>query len=168
MVFGTATFFLKDDAKNATLDGYIQDYGYKMVEYYNINEKLFKLLKADNALMETLTGGIYINGGRPKNSVKEDIIINCLTVTRDSPQTAISNINIHVPDINVNINETPQFVPDFERLKELMQLVINCILNAKFEGILGEITSVTDMAEVMKEEHYVNIRINWLIAEKQI
>ena len=59
---------------------------------------LFEILNASADLKAALSGGIFVQGERPDNSGKEDVVINNLFLNHEVPQTGTSNVNIHVPD----------------------------------------------------------------------
>lgn len=75
-------------------------------------------------LKNQITGGIY-KYQRPLNSKNEDVVINSLPVTNDQLQKAIINVNIHVPNLVIDINGAQDSTqPDGARLKELGELAI--------------------------------------------
>ncbi len=126
---------------------------------------LFKLLKANNELSATLSGGIYTgDDGRPDNSEKEDIVVNTIDLSQESlPQLGTSNVNIHVPDMTISINNTQQKKTNRTRLKELSEIVMTILRTAKIEGLALVVTNQVTLAEPEISQHFVNIRINWYI-----
>ena len=67
---------------------------------------LFEILNASAELKAALSGGIFVQGERPDNSGKEDVVINNLFLNHEVPQTGTSNVNIHVPDKKERIGES--------------------------------------------------------------
>jgi hypothetical protein len=57
------------------------------------------------------------------NSDKEDVVINSLPINNSQMQSGVFNVNIHVPNLVLNINgniDTTQ--PNHERIKQLTAL----------------------------------------------
>ena len=79
---------------------------------------LFEILNASAELKAALSGGIFVQGERPDNSGKEDVVINNLFLNHEVPQTGTSNVNIHVPDKKERIGRTEQFKAHRERIRE--------------------------------------------------
>ena len=126
-----------------------------------------KVLK-ESALFDGITGGIYTAGERPDNSNAEDIVINNISFEHSTPKRGVSNINIHIPDIAVQINGTPQFKTNRERLQEITQIVTSIIETTTIEGVGLHIDATQVFAEPNAHEHYMNIRASWLIAKPTI
>ena len=55
---------------------------------------LFEILNASAELKAALSGGIFVQGERPDNSGKEDVVINNLFLNHEVPQTGTSNVRI--------------------------------------------------------------------------
>lgn len=51
---------------------------------------LFEILNASAELKAALSGGIFVQGERPDNSGKEDVVINNLFLNHEVPQTGTS------------------------------------------------------------------------------
>lgn len=134
-----------------------------MKQTYDIEAIMFGILTATSALTSTITGGIY-PGQRPVNSIKEDIAINTITLSQDyEPQLGTSNVNIHVSDKKVTIGGVQQNVEDRPRLKQLSNLVLTAIRSTKVTGLAIVVESQATISEPEIAQHYVNIRINWII-----
>lgn len=125
---------------------------------------IYKILK-ESALLDGITGGIYTAGERPDNSNAEDIVINNISFEHSTPKRGVSNINIHIPDIAVQINGMPQFKTDRERLQEITQIVTSIIETTTIEGVGLHIDTTQVFAEQTTHEHYMNIRCSWIIAK---
>ena len=58
---------------------------------FDIDKIVYKLLSGSSELKSTITGGVYYSNDRPDGSVKEDVVINTITMTQDYlPQLATS------------------------------------------------------------------------------
>ncbi len=71
-------------------------------------------------LAEEVSGGIYRNGYRPRDSRKEDIIVAFTTGIPDQIETGVVTVNIYVPDIDPCGNGI--FVEDGRRTEQLEAL----------------------------------------------
>lgn len=140
---------------------FTQEFGYNM-HSIETDDTLFQILNANSALRNELRGGIYV-WERPDDSKKEDIVINNLFINHDAPQTGISNVNIHVPDVARVINGKQQFKADRERLRVLTTHTIAALKAAHIIGLAIRITNETILKEPNIKEHYNNIRIEWNI-----
>lgn len=72
---------------------------------------------------------------RPKNSLKEDIVINALPITGEQFQKGVFNVNVHVPNLlNVVTNGKPdETQPNLTRLRTISNLVVE-----KLRDVVGE------------------------------
>ncbi len=75
---------------------------------------------AGSKLAEAVSGGIYRNGYRPRDSRKEDIIVTFTTGIPDQIETGVVTVNIYVPDIDPCGNGV--FVEDGRRTEQLEAL----------------------------------------------
>lgn len=134
-----------------------------MRQTFDTDATLFQVLKATNALVSEISGGIYVDQ-RPDDSVKEDIVINTITLSQEYfPQIGTSNINVHVSDKVVTVGGKQQKVADRERLKLISGLVLNAIRSTVIRGLTMTIENQVVIQEAEIAQHYVNIRINWNI-----
>lgn len=75
---------------------------------------------AGSKLAEAVSGGVYRNGYRPRDSRKEDIIVTFTTGIPDQIETGVVTVNIYVPDIDPCGNGV--FVEDGRRTEQLEAL----------------------------------------------
>jgi hypothetical protein len=135
-----------------------------MITSFDTDDILFRVLFQSEILKSAINGGIYPEEERPDNSVKEDITINTITVTRNSlPQSGTSNVNIYVPDSIKKIKGQEQHKINRERLRELTELVISILESANINGLVFYITNQTIIKEQNIYQHYTNLRIDWNI-----
>lgn len=130
-----------------------------------IDSVIYRILTENGALQFALSGDIYTAGERPENSDKEDIVISAISYQHSTPAQAVSNINIHVPDIAVNIGGTPQYKTNRDRLRDLTEMVVYIIEGTTIEGVGLHVDTTQVFAEPNAHEHYMNIRASWLIAK---
>lgn len=135
---------------------------------FDLEDIIYQVLIASPALISTtatkLSGGIYKSGGRPLGSVavKEDIVIGTLPVNNAQVQQAVMNINIHVPNLNLLIdNVQDKTKPDHVRLKVLTDLVIGLVDNKTISNYWFDVQQQHVFEEPGANEHYSNIRLNF-------
>lgn len=111
------------------------------------------------AIKSEIDGDIYKHR-RLLNSRKVDIVINSLPINSEQLQNCIGNVNIHVPDIEVNVDGNIDYQPDHVKLKELTTLVLG-----NLEVWEGDYHFSVQQQTLFKEdganEHFVNIRVNY-------
>lgn len=78
-----------------------------------------RLLK-DSTLYTQISGEVYRNGYRPRDSKKEDAVVTFTAGLPDQIQTGVVTVNIFVPDIDPDDNGT--WVEDGRRSGELEKL----------------------------------------------
>ncbi|QES93153.1 hypothetical protein F0358_10760 [Empedobacter brevis] len=129
-----------------------------MYDVFDANELLFKALNTDE-VKSSINGKLY-NDSRPINSLKEDIVVNTITITTAfKPQLATSNINIYVPDV--------EGVKNLRRLKEISRVVRKVFEEHQFIGKSVYISNLGIIQEENRKEHYVNLRIQWRIYDQK-
>jgi hypothetical protein len=123
------------------------------------------MLNGTPAIVSSISGKIYTgDDGRPMNSVKEDIVVNTISLTQNyDPQIGTSNINIHVPDKIVSISGVQQNVQDKTRLKTITALVLDAVRSTKVSGLTIMVESQNTVPEPEIKQHFSNIRISWNI-----
>lgn len=106
-----------------------------------------------------LSGGLY-KMKRPFNSKKEDIVINTLAINDEDAQRVTVNVNIHVPDLFVNIDGIEQKQPNFKRLQELVTKItptIQEVYKDDYNFWIEWQQVIQDQA--IADNHYCNIRL---------
>lgn len=130
---------------------------------YDTDAILYKVLKSSTSVVNGISGGIY-QGERPDDSKAEDITVNTITLTQDSkPQRGVSNLNIHVSDIDVQIAGVRQKKTDTKRLKAITELVLAALRGARISGLKFTVINQSEFNNPEIFQHYVNLRINWSI-----
>lgn len=84
-----------------------------------IQGDIYRFLRA-SALAGQISGDVYRNGYRPRDSRKEDAIVTFTAGLSDQIQTGVVTINIYVPDIDSDGNGT--WLEDGARTEEMEQL----------------------------------------------
>ncbi|MEL7599676.1 MAG: hypothetical protein AAGU18_06210 [Proteiniphilum sp.] len=134
-----------------------------MKQTFDTDSILYQILNGSPAILSAISGGVYIDE-RPDGSEAEDIVVNTIDLTQEyAPQLGTSNVNIHVSDIDVQINGVQQKKKNRERLKSLTTIVLDALKSAKIEGLALIVTNQTTIKEPTINQHYVNIRVDWVI-----
>ena len=84
-----------------------------------IQGDIYKLLR-NSTLSSTISGTVYRQGCRPRNSKLEDAVVIFTGGFADEIQTGVVTVNIYVPDIDPYENGV--LVEDGERTQELERL----------------------------------------------
>lgn len=125
---------------------------------YDAENIIFKTLSASNTL--NISGDVYKH--RPLNSHQEDIIVGSLPISNDDIQKAVLNINVHVPNLIVNISGAQDNTqPNLARLNELTRLVWQLLDNQFFNGYWFYVQQQNLFADEQTNEHYSNIRLEF-------
>jgi hypothetical protein len=130
-----------------------------MINTLDIIDVLWARANTSN-LKPSLSGGIYKNR-RPASSDKEDLVINSLPVNNEQLQVAVANVNIHVPDITVNVNNIQDRQPNHERLKILTGLAIPIFTDQWVGDYHYDVQQQTIIQDEEANSHYINIRIEF-------
>lgn len=77
---------------------------------------IYQLLKG-STICSMISGDVYRNGYRPRNSSLEDAVVTFTAGLPDQIQTGVVTVNIYVPDIDPYDNGV--FVEDGQRTEEL-------------------------------------------------
>lgn len=135
-----------------------------MKQTFDTDDILYGILIQATGLISAITGSVYSGGERPDGSKTEDIVINTITLTQNTlPQLGTSNVNIHVPDMDVKISGKPQKKANKAQLKALTTIVLNTLTSARVLGLKFRVTTQTTIKEPELSEHFVNLRIEWSI-----
>lgn len=105
---------------------------------------------------QVLSGDLY-KDFRPAGSIKEDVVINAITLGNTFFQTGSFNVNCYVPYLKVKINAIDQNVPNEVRLKVISDKV-KPILERKFTDKYN--IDIEFESTIMDEKDcYINFRL---------
>lgn len=82
-----------------------------------IQGDIYRFIRNDIALCSMISGDVYRNGYRPRDSRLEDIVVTFTAGNVADIETGVVTINIYVPDIDPYQNGV--FVQDGQRTAEL-------------------------------------------------
>lgn len=120
-----------------------------------------KILR-DSTLYTMLSGEVYRNGYRPRDSRKEDVVVTFTVGLPDQIQTGVVTINIFVPDIDPDANGT--WVEDGRRTEEVEKLaqewadsLTTKVFNYKFK--LQQTIYTDEEPEI--NQHFIVIKLQY-------
>ena len=114
-----------------------------------------------SALKNAVSGGIY-KIQRPAGSKVEDVVVNSLPINNLDMQSAIINVNIHVPNIKIAVNGVNDtFQPDFVRIKTLASVAVPVLTNMWAGDYNFNIQQQQVFSDETAMEHYINFRIDF-------
>ena len=115
----------------------------------------------NNGLAGAISGGIYQHQ-RPLNSRLEDISINTLSTPNAQVQETVVNVNIHVPNLSVAVNNTQSAnQPDHVRLQVLTDLALACLTDVMFPEYYFD-WQQQNLIVGEGDESYINIRVDFI------
>jgi len=128
----------------------------------DLEDVVYDQLKSGTLI--TIITGVLRKGDRPVSSEKEDVTVNSLPVTSQQLQSAIVNVNVFVPDLEIVEEGKVSFEKDHARL---LVLTNQAITELK-DKIKGEYTWDIQQQNVFKDNesqsHYVNIRLQFYVS----
>lgn len=114
-----------------------------------------------SSLKTSVNGGVY-KKKRPAGSTKEDVVINCLPVNNLQIQSAVANVNIHVPNKVQNISGIQDdSQPDHARLKELGNAAVSLLVDQWNNDYTFDVQQQNVFEDEDGKSHYVNIRLDF-------
>ena len=129
---------------------------------HDIQDEIYGMLKY-SALELAVSGEVYKNGYRPRDSRLEDIVVTFTQSTAGQVQDGIVTVNIYVPDIDPYNNGV--WVEDGARTAELERAALTW-----FEGIDRSATDLRleaaqppyTMEDSAARQHFITLRIRFM------
>lgn len=118
---------------------------------------VYSLLNSSE-LKTVISGGIY-KSQRPDDSVKEDVVINSISVPSGDEQIAYGNVNIHVPTISVTQSGKTSQLPNHQRMAALSYIaqgILKQYYNGNYNIGISSVSTYKDLDSA--NNWYVNIR----------
>lgn len=118
--------------------------------------------RLDGSQLKTaIIGGLYKHR-RPAGSQKEDVVINSLSINNLQLQSAIVNVNIHVPNITIEVNGVQDSSqPNFTRLQELAAIAVEVLSEVWADDYNYDVQQQVLLEDEEAGDHYINIRIEF-------
>ncbi|MFN3341901.1 MAG: hypothetical protein ACK40M_04345 [Flavobacteriales bacterium] len=126
---------------------------------FDIDKKIWNRFSG-SALAAAISGDIY-KMRRPAGSNLEDIVINNLGLPNQDLQRGIWNVNIFVPNLEVesgSVNDDS--IPDTARLEELARLGVDLFDDVQDGDVYYSVQQQQTIFDSETKEHFVNIRID--------
>lgn len=115
-----------------------------------------------SSLASAISGEVYRNGLRPRDSQKEDAIVTFTTGSPDEIQEGVVTINIFVPDIDPYDNGV--MVEDTERTEKLESLAdewVKSLTTAKSCYKFRLLQTIYTEEEASINQHFVVIKLHY-------
>lgn len=130
-----------------------------------IQGDILRLLRG-STLYTQISGEVYRNGYRPRDSQKEDAIVTFTAGLPDQIQTGVVTVNIFVPDIDPEDNGT--WVEDGQRTDKLERLAQEWA-----DSLTAEVScykfrlqqTIYTEAEPSINQHFVVVRLGYSLYE---
>lgn len=130
-----------------------------------IQGDIYKLLK-DSTLYTMISGEVYRQGYRPRDSRKEDAVVIFTTGLPNQIQTGIVTVNIFVPDIDPYDNGV--WVEDgerTERVERLAQEWVDDIIDKDCLYAFELSHTICTEAEPSINQHFVVVKLKYKLSE---
>lgn len=124
----------------------------------DVEEIIFNEIK-ESGIKGLIGGDIYKHSSRPTNSADEDVVIGCVAVSDGQFQEAIANVNIYVPNLDVDIKGIHQSVANSRRLKQLSKVLYPIISNIRTGEWRLDVLNQSVLTEVSWRVHIINFRV---------
>lgn len=122
-------------------------------------------VRLNETLADKISGGVY-KYKRPFNSKDEDIVINSLPISPGIPQECAINVNCYVPDLRTKVKGVSNMdMPDTLRLSTLAGWIVDILNDRANEEYYYFVTGQNTLSNEAGNEHYVNIRLDFLFIE---
>lgn len=119
-------------------------------------------LLRDSPLYTEISGEVYRNGSRPRDSRKEDAVVTFTSGLPDQIQTGVVTVNIYVPDIDPYGNGT--WIEDGNRTEQIEEIATKWV-----EWLIDEVndyrfslqqTIYTEEAPEIRQ-HFIVIKLKY-------
>lgn len=118
--------------------------------------------RVNGSLLKTeISGGVFKHR-RPAGGQNEDVVINSLPINGLQLQSAIINVNIHVPNILINVNGVQDnSQPNHIRLQELAAMATTVLSDVWADDYNYDVQQQTMIEDVEAGDNYINIRLEF-------
>lgn len=128
---------------------------------HDIEDEVYNLLLG-SSLELAVTGKVYKNGYRPRDSYLEDIVVTFTQSTAAQVQDGIVTVNIYVPDIDPYADST--WVEDGARTAALERAALTWLDGIDPSGtdlLLEAYQPPFTMEDAASRQHFVTLRIRF-------
>lgn len=118
-----------------------------------IEQDFYDMIKG-SVLRNEINGGVYKDGMRPTDSLKEDVIVTFVSGVSEQYESGVVNVNVFVPNIN--------HLKNISRCKVLETIVSDVINGLSKAEYLIELRKMIQSYKVEeKDEHFVNVNLKF-------
>ncbi len=126
-----------------------------------VQDDIYKLVKG-SYLASSISGAVYKDGFRPRDSKAEDAVVVFITGTADQVQKGVVNVNVFVPDIAQNGNGV--YLENGKRTAELETIArdfVQGLRGLEYKFRLDRMISTFEDEDT--HQHYINIPLKFEI-----
>lgn len=126
-----------------------------------VETDIYNLLK-NSAISNAISGKVYRDGYRPKDSKMEDVVIIFTSGLPDQIQTGVVTILVYVPDVDVYSNgNLLKNGARIDFLEKQARTWVNS-LNASISNYLFELNqTIMSLTETELHQHFISVRLKY-------
>lgn len=132
-----------------------------MLTAHKVQDDIIALLR-ESELVDYVTGKVYPEGYRPRDSRKEDIVVIFVTGTPEQVERGAVTLNIYVPDITPYNNGV--YVEDglrVSQIEHLADLWVKSLKARRTNYLFNLLRTISTMREEATHEHFVVVQLEY-------
>ena len=132
-----------------------------MLTAHKVQDDIMALLR-ESELVDYVTGEVYREGYRPRDSRKEDIVVIFVTGTPEQVERGAVTLNIYVPDITPYNNGV--YVEDglrVSQIEHLADLWVQSLKARRTNYRFNLLRTISTMREETTHEHFVVVQLEY-------
>lgn len=132
-----------------------------MLTAHKVQDDIMALLR-ESELVDYVTGEVYREGYRPRDSRKEDIVVIFVTGTPEQVERGAVTLNIYVPDITPYNNGV--YVEDglrVSQIEHLADLWVQSLKARRTNYRFNLLRTISTMREEATHEHFVVVQLEY-------
>lgn len=132
-----------------------------MLTAHKVQDDIMALLR-ESELVDYVTGEVYREGYRPRDSRKEDIVVIFVTGTPEQVERGAVTLNIYVPDITPYNNGV--YVEDglrVSQIEHLADLWVQSLKARRTNYLFNLLRTISTMREETTHEHFVVVQLEY-------
>lgn len=132
-----------------------------MLTAHKVQDDIMALLR-ESELVDYVTGEVYREGYRPRDSRKEDIVVIFVTGTPEQVERGAVTLNIYIPDITPYNNGV--YVEDglrVSQIEHLADLWVQSLKARRTNYLFNLLRTISTMREEATHEHFVVVQLEY-------
>lgn len=132
-----------------------------MLTAHKVQDDIMALLR-ESELVDYVTGEVYREGYRPRDSHKEDIVVIFVTGTPEQVERGAVTLNIYIPDITPYNNGV--YVEDglrVSQIEHLADLWVQSLKARRTNYLFNLLRTISTMREEATHEHFVVVQLEY-------